>query len=138
MGKRLEILQELQTALTEISLVNGYQTNIGSNVVYWHDTEFEYGESALEFRDTIEETVQVNRPYEKMLAIEISSVSLTAISLVESSKILEDLEKVVNKFKVQDGRVLILGNEKTVETKGKKYIRIKLKIKIQYRELLEL
>jgi len=138
MSKRLEILQDLEAALKEISLVNNYQTNIGNNVVYWHDTDFEYGESVLEFRDTLEETSQVNYPYEKLLAVEISVINSTNTSLVESSQILEDLEKAVNKFKVQDGRVLMLSNEKMLETKGKKNIRIKLKIKIQYRELLEL
>lgn len=138
MGKRLEILQDLQAALTEISLVNNYQTDIGSNVVYWQDTDFEYGESVLEFRDTVEETVQVNYPYEKLLTVEISVINSTNTSLLQASRILEDLEKAVNKFKVQDGRVLMLSNEKMLETKGKKNIRIKLKIKIQYRELLEL
>lgn len=138
MGKRLEILQDLQAALTEISLVNNYQTDIGSNVVYWQDTDFEYGESVLEFRDTVEETVQVNHPYEKLLTVEISVINSTNTSLLQASRILEDLEKAVNKFKVQDGRVLMLSNEKMLETKGKKNIRIKLKIKIQYRELLEL
>lgn len=138
MGKRLEILQDLQAALTEISLVNNYQTDIGSNVVYWQDTDFEYGESVLEFRDTVEETVKVNYPYEKLLTVEISVINSTNTSLLQASRILEDLEKAVNKFKVQDGRVLMLSNEKMLETKGKKNIRIKLKIKIQYRELLEL
>lgn len=138
MGKRLEILQNLQTALSEISLANNYQTNIGSNVVYWHDTDFEYGESALEFRDTLEETSQINYPYEKLLTVEISFISSTNTSLLQSSQVLEDLEKALNKFKVQDGRVLMINNEKNLDTKGKKNIKIKLNLKIQYRELLEL
>lgn len=136
MGKRLEILENLQAALVTVRSVNGYQTEIGSNVVYWHDTDFEYGESVLEFRDTLEEVSQINYPYEKTLTVEICAIQSTENTLTVSSQILEDLEKLINRFTVQHGKATIVSNEKTTETKGKKNLKVKIKLKIQYREFL--
>jgi hypothetical protein len=136
MGKRLEILLALQADLMAIRTANGYQTEIGSNVVYWHDTDFEYGESVLEFRDTIEEMFQTNHPYEKTLTVELSAIQSTDNPLTVSSQVLEDLEKVIDRFTVQGGRATIVSNEKTTETKGKKNLKIKVKVKIIYREIL--
>jgi len=138
-SKRLKILEDLQNALTAITVANGCQTNIGSNVVYWQDTDFEYGESVLSFRDTIEDISQNNYPYEKTLTVEICVIQQNVDSdlLLISSKILKDLEGSVNKFRVASGKANIMNTEKIVETKGKKTLKIKAKVKIEYRDFLE-
>ena len=138
-SKRLKILEDLQNALTAITLVNSYLTNIGNNVVYWQDTDFEYGESVLSFRDTIEDISQNNYPYEKTLTVEICVIQQNVDSdlLLISSKILKDLEGAINKFGVASGKANITSTEKMVETKGKKTLKIKAKVKIEYRDFLE-
>lgn len=138
-SKRLKILEDLQNALTAITIANGCQTNIGNNVVYWQDTDFEYGESVLSFRDTIEDISQNNYPYEKTLTVEICVIQQNVDSdlLLISGKILKDLEGAINKFQVASGKANIINTEKIVETKGKKTLKIKAKVKIEYRDFLE-
>lgn len=138
-SKRLKILEDLQNALTAITLANSYLTNIGNKVVYWQDTDFEYGESVLSFRDTIEDISQNNYPYEKTLTVEICVIQQNVDSdlLLISSKILKDLEGAINKFGVASGKANIINTEKIVETKGKKTLKIKAKVKIEYRDFLE-
>lgn len=138
-SKRLEILEDLQSRLKNITVANNYLTNIGNNVVYWQDTDFEYGESVLVFKDTVEEVLQINYPYEKVLCVEIAVYwqNVDNSLLVVSSQILKDLENCLDRFLVLRGHVNIISNEKIVETKGKKTLQIKVKVKIQYRDFLE-
>jgi hypothetical protein len=138
-SKRLKILEDLQDALKAITFANGHLTNIGNNVVYWQDTDFEYGESALVFRDTIEDISQNNYPYEKTLIVEICAIQQNAEDalLLVSSKILKDLEKAIDTFEIDLGKARITNTEKFVETKGKKTLKIKVKVKIEYRDFLE-
>lgn len=138
-SKRLEILEDLQSRLKNITVANNYLTNIGENVVYWQDTDFEYGESVLAFKDTVEEVFQVNYPYEKVLSVEIAVYWQIVDDnlLTVSSQILKDLENCLDKFLVVRGNANIVNNEKIVETKGKKTLQIKVKLKIQYRDFLE-
>lgn len=138
-SKRLKILEDLQDALKAITLANSYLTNIGNNVVYWQDTDFEYGESALVFRDTIEDISQNNYPYEKTLVVEICAIQQNAEDalLLVSSKILKDLEKAIDTFEIDRGKARITNTEKFVETKGKKTLKIKVRLKIEYRDFLE-
>jgi len=138
-SKRLEILEDLQSRLKNITVANNYLTNIGKNVVYWQDTDFEYGESVLAFKDTVEEVLQVNYPYEKVLCVEIAVYWQIVDDnlLTVSSQILKDLENCLDKFLVLRGNANMVNNEKIVETKGKKTLQIKVKLKIQYRDFLE-
>jgi len=138
-SKRFQILEDLQARLKSITLANGYLTNIGNNVVYWQDTDFEYGESALVFRDTVEDISQNNYLYEKTLVVEICAIQQNAEDalLLVSSKILRDLEKAIDTFEIDWGKARITNTEKFVETKGKKTLKIKVKLKIEYREFLE-
>lgn len=138
-SKRLEILEDLQSRLKNITVANNYLTNIGENVVYWQDTDFEYGESVLAFKDTVEEVFQVNYSYEKVLSVEIAVYWQIVDDnlLTVSSQILKDLENCLDKFLVVRGNANIVNNEKIVETKGKKTLQIKVKLKIQYRDFLE-
>jgi len=138
-SKRLEILEDLQSRLKNITVANNYLTNIGKNVVYWQDTDFEYGESVLAFKDTVEEVLQVNYPYEKVLCVEIAVYWQIVDDnlLTVSSQILKDLENCLDKFLVLRGNANMFNNEKIVETKGKKTLQIKVKLKIQYRDFLE-
>lgn len=138
-SKRLKILEDLQDALKAITLANSYLTNIGNNVVYWQDTDVEYGESVLIFRDTIEDISQNNYPYEKTLALEICAIQQNAEDalLLVSSKILRDLEKAIDTFEIDCGKARITNTEKFVETKGKKTLKIKVRLKIEYRDFLE-
>lgn len=138
-SKRLKILEDLQAKLKSITSANSYLTNIGNNVIYWQDTDFEYGESALVFRDTIEDISQNNYPYEKTLIVEICAIQQNAEDalLLVSSKILKDLEKAIDTFEIEWGKARITNTEKFVETKGKKTVKIKVKLKIEYRDFLE-
>lgn len=134
MGARRQILENLQAKLEEIRLGNGYLTDIGQSVRYWQDTDIEYGETALEFRDTIEDLGLQNIPYEKSLMVEISAYQASEDLLTASSDILEDIEKCLGDFTVEGGIAKILNNQKTTETKGKKTLKIKVTLRIQYRE----
>ena len=138
-SKRLKILEDLQAKLKSITSANSYLTNIGNNVVYWQDTDFEYGESALVFRDTVEDISQNNYPYEKSLIVEICAIQQNAEDalLVISSKILKDVEKAIDTFEIDLGKARITNTEKFVETKGKKTLKIKVRLKIEYRDFLE-
>jgi|LakMenE07Oct09ns_1017277.scaffolds.fasta_scaffold03441_3 hypothetical protein len=138
-SKRLVILENLQTALRTIKVVNGFLTNIGNNVVYWQDTDFEYGLSVLNFKDTIEDISQDNYPYQKTLTVEICVIEQNVEEnlLLISSKILKDLEKTIDRFQIDSGKANIINTEKIFETKGKKALKIKVILKITYRDFLE-
>jgi hypothetical protein len=136
MPKRKEILEDIANLLATIKPVNLYQTNIGDNVVYWQDTDVEFSTNLVEYRDPYEEVKSVNLPLEKTLTVLISVIQVTESVFTVGCQILEDLEKAFAEFTVKEGKLFIKSNEKTVETKGKKSIKVTVKLEIMYREEL--
>ncbi len=133
--KRLSILGIIQDKLQSITVANGYNTDIGNRVFYWQDLDFEYGETgAISFKDAFEETISNNTIYDKQLSIDVEAIKFTENALEDSCLILEDLINSLLKFKEIYAKLEIKVNEKKIETKGKKAIRIKLTNLIMYRE----
>lgn len=122
---RQNFLLDLQAALENL---NGFE------VFYWHDLDLQFEKNAIDFRDYFEEIKRVNRDEQKILSVKVSALIFTEDILVQGSAILQDLENAIAGITVTNGEVSLESNEKFVETKGKKSIKITVKCKVSYRE----
>jgi hypothetical protein len=136
MGRRLDILQAVETRLQTIQTSNGYQTNLGSRVFYWHDLPHEYGETgAVTFRDVEEELIEVNTWHECCLHLEIEAIAFVD-GLVETEKLVSDLRTMLKGDRTWGRLALktkLIKIAKTLETEGKTAARVVAEVDIVFR-----
>jgi hypothetical protein len=123
---RQEFLLDLQTALLEVFP--------SFEVFYWHDLDWEFEKNSIDFRDTFEEVKRVNKRNQKLLSVKVSTLFFTEDILTQGSEILQQLENAIVGITVVNGEVSLESNEKFVETKGKKSIKITVNCKVSYQE----
>lgn len=134
--KRHEILVAIGDRLREITIPNGYHTDIGVYTAYWVTDLTEYGSSAVTWRDPEEETIVNNRFHDNSLSVELEAIVFTTIPLLDGCLLLADLIKAVGVDPTWGGLAIktdIAGNEKTVETSGQTAVRVILNLQILYR-----
>jgi uncharacterized membrane protein len=138
---RIEILTQLEEQLATITAANGYLTDLGDRVFYWHDLPFEYGEEgAISFRDLEEETTLNNKFYENSLLIEVEAIAFSSEPMVDGCNLLDDLLKATVRSRWLDDVISIrtTGNSKDIETKGQTCLRVVVNLSINYRVLATL
>lgn len=135
--KRAAILAEVEKKLKTIRTANGFNTDVGNRVFYWHDLDFEYGEvGAIAFKDPIEQMEFVNLSYQQLLLLEVSAIIFTQNPFTDGDLLLEDLINCL-KDEIWEGhamRTILSKNTKTIETKGRMAIKVTLEAKVIYRE----
>lgn len=134
-SKRLAIVSGVGEALEKITIDNGFNTDLGLRVFYWQDLDFQYKETgAINFKDLYEEMADQNIPYQHELYFEVEAIKFSDNWLEDSHLLLQDLIKAININFSGALRTSLISNEKTIETKGEKAIRVSLKFKVKYRE----
>lgn len=125
------LLDEIGTTLAQITVLNGYQTNVGSKVVYWQDLPFDYGEvGAVTYRDPEVSSTLVNRQSQNEVRIEIEAIATTANPKATSCAIIEDIYKAVRGDETWNGLSIWTRPTETesilkdIETQGKTAVRV--------------
>lgn len=93
---RQQILTAIKTRLQTITVANGYETDIGSNVNVWHTTDFQETElPAIDLRDPAEEVETRGGNHICTLSIEIEAKVSGTTSDVSMRDIIADIIKAV-------------------------------------------
>ena len=93
---RQSILNAIKTRLQSITVVNGYETDIGSNVNMWHTTDFQETElPAIDLRDPAEEVETRGGNHICTLTIEIEAKVSGSASDITMRDIIADIIKAV-------------------------------------------
>lgn len=134
---RAAILTAIQSQLTTITIANGYNTDLGARVFYWHDLPFEYGEQgALSIRDTETLIAEVNQRFHHEITIELEAVAFTDDPLMTGCNMLSDLIRCIGidpTWGRQATQTQPTRTETIVETQGKTAIRVLLAMTVSYR-----
>jgi hypothetical protein len=135
--KRLDILNAIETRLTQITTNNGYFTDIGNSVDYWSDLPWEYGEvGAVSFNDAEEESNLVGSEEEHNLTVEIEALSFTNDPKTMGVQLLADIKRAIGTDPTWSGLALttkVIANNKNVQTQGQAAVRISVTLAIVYR-----
>jgi hypothetical protein len=134
---RLQILDAIETRLTQITTINGYFTDIGNLTDYWSDLPWEYGEvGAVSFNDAEEESIDVGSEQEHRLTIEIEALSFTNDPKTVGVQLLADIKRAIGIDPTWGELALktaIVANNKNVQTQGRTVVRIAATLEIVYR-----
>lgn len=150
MTKIAQILENVEAALRQITVANGYKTDIGNHVFYWQDIGFEYGElGAVAYQDTTSWIEQKNSSYEhhqrlELLAIayvnhEADPAAFNALIRAKADDLRSDLFQCVrsnqswNRLVFNTQPVPDQSTSHLVETGGQTAIRYGIEIEISYR-----
>ncbi len=135
--KRLDILNAIEAGLNQITIVNGYSSDIGNNVNYWSDLPWEFGEvGGITFQDPEEETIEVGLLHEHSLSIEIEAIAFTDNPKVKGIELLNDIKTAIALDLTWGGlalRTVLGGNDKNIQTSGQTAVRIYVQIEVVYR-----
>lgn len=131
--KRQQIMTAVGTRLGTITLANGYVTNLGTNVSYWHDLPLEYAQEALVYRDESQDYSQANRVQDCLLHVELEAVVLGA---TRAGDALSDLIRAIGVDATWGGLAVstqLVRDEIAVETDGREVAQVLLQFDIAYR-----
>lgn len=134
MHPRQAILDTLTTALANISVANGYQTDF-NGVLVWDNVPAEYSQNGIYIKDTREKYEKHGNKYTSTLRVEVIAIvietpSLTAAKLGNIA--LADLIKAVCSVSHPGVFVNLADSHKWVETKGKTACEVELNIYVKY------
>jgi hypothetical protein len=140
MSRKL-ILEDLLTQLETITVLNGYNTDIGLNADYWSVYDDQYnGPSTVTFCDREEDTEKVNKLYNQVLHIEITAIaySSAANKLTDGCNLLDDLKKAIILSRWSDYALIVrpVSNTKAIEGKGKQAVQVAFNVDVEYREAI--
>lgn len=135
--KTLEILTKIGERLEEITIANGYATDLGEKVEYFRDLESEYDNSILTFRDADTEVFSPkNSFHEAVMPVEIEAIIFGENVLDLGCLAIADILLAVAVDPTWDGKAIdtsLKERFKSVETKGKKAVRVGVTIEVIYR-----
>lgn len=135
--KTLEILTNIGERLGEIAVANGYFTDLGQKVEYFDDLDTEYSKTSLTFRDADAELFSLKNPYhEGVMPVEIEGIIFGENVLELGCQAIADILKAVAVDPTWSGKAIdtnLRERFKSVETKGKKAVRVGVTIEVVYR-----
>lgn len=132
--KRQQIVDKIAELLARITIVNGFNTDLGLSLAYWQDYASEYGEPILIYRDLEEETQEKGEDHENALQIEIEGRKPELP--IEPNKILEDIIRAIGHDPTLGGLALKVfppSSQTMVETEGKVVSRVMVNFTVVYR-----
>jgi len=135
--KRLAIITTIINKLATITQINGYHTNLGNNIFYFRDLDYEYGETgAISIIDSEEYSNDINLNKTKQLNLSIEAIAFSENTLLDSHNMLEDLENALSDESVGGLAIkaTIESSEKSIQTAGKTAIKITLNYQIIYKD----
>lgn len=136
--KILGILQAIAARLEEITVENGYSTDLGQAVSYFRDIDAEYGaEPVLTFRDEDNILFETENVYhEATLPIEIEAIAFGEDVLTLGVEMFADIVRAIGVDSTWGGlalKTILVSSYKSVETKGQRAVRVGVSIEIVYR-----
>jgi len=95
-NKWQKIITAILSKLRTISVANGYETNVGSNVFEWRDNPLEESEMpGIILRDTFPEEIITVGAHEHTLLIELFIFTKGADAVAQARTIIADINKVM-------------------------------------------
>lgn len=135
--KTLDILTLIGTRLEGITIANGYLTDLGERVEYFDDLDSEYSKASLTFRDADTELFGLKSTYhEGVMPVEIEAIVFGENVLQLGCHAIADILNAVAVDPTWSGKAIdtnLKERFKSVETKGKKAIRVGVTIEVVYR-----
>lgn len=145
-----KILANIESALSQVTVDNGYETDIGLNVFYWQSIGFEFGiQQGVSFQDTSSLIEQLNTSYEHSQVVQIIAVSFVEHEPENSEfnikvrdqadRLRSDLFRVVRENESWGSLAFNTAPSSAdstsliVETEGQTAIRFLIEIEIKYR-----
>ena len=126
-NKRQQIMDAVKARLQNITVANGYMTNLGNNVYEWKETAFAENEMpGIDYRDALCERFSsvLNRfRWRLSVGIEIATQNSTAVSDVR--KMIADVYKVIGTDDTWGGLAIITEQPESDEmrvTKEERFI----------------
>lgn len=134
--KRQDIMVRVGDRMAEIAIANGYFTEIGLNIFYWHDLPLEYGKAGLVYRDVEEETTQFGRTHDNTLHVEVEGLLFTDDPGLGGNMMLGDIIRAIGIDLTWGGLAYdsrLNKNSTAVETDGQSVVRVLVEFDILYR-----
>jgi hypothetical protein len=134
--KKLQILEEIENTLANITVTNNYATDIGVKLEYWATNDTEYETESLTFRDEEEEVSQQNELHEHYLKVEIEAIAFSNDPKSKGCYLLADILKAVGSNLNWGGNAIDtkLGvNSKAIATVGRTAVKVTVEIEVLYR-----
>lgn len=133
---RKQIMAQVGVRLADITIANGYITDLGQRVSYFRDLPVEYQADELTYRDSSEESQEVGSKHHQMLMVELEAIASTTTPGETANDMLADLQRLTGLNRNWGGLAIIThlrGNETEAETDGQQVVRVQQMIEIQYR-----
>lgn len=143
------ILTNIEFALSQVTVENGYLTDMGNSVFYWQSIGFEYGiKEGVSYQDVVSSIEQLNNSYEHVQTVQLMAVSFVEheIDSIEfnmkvrdqADRMRSDLFRVIRENESWGGLAFNTApapetTSLTVETEGQTAIRFSIEIEIKYR-----
>jgi hypothetical protein len=131
---RQSIIEQIETALANIKITNGYSTDF-NGVLVWDNLPTEYGENAIYLKDTREKYEKQGNKYTCTLRIEIIAIVIETGSdtaAVLGNLALADLIKAVCAVSYRGAFINLANAEKWIETKGRTACEVELNLDVKY------
>ena len=136
---RLEILNQIEAKVSEISKANGYLTDIGKHCEYWATTETEYEQGRITFRDEECEVIKQGCDHEHRLTVEIEAIAFSSDPKTTGCNLLSDIYRAVGSNTDWGGNAestLLVRDEKAIATEGGTAVKVLVEVEILYRSEL--
>ncbi len=130
---RQQIIDEISSLLSRITIVNGFHSDLGEVLSYWQDYPNQYGTNILVYQDTEESASEQGEDWVNTLQVEIEG---RVSDSIEPVKILEDIYSAIGHDPTLGGKcikILPPSNQVLVETEGRVVSRAIVILGILYR-----
>ncbi len=135
--KTLEILTKIGERLAGITIANGYSTDLGEVVTYFEDIDSEYNKEGFNYRDVDNEFFALKNNYhEAVMPVEIDAILFGENVLELGCRATSDILRAIAIDPTWAGCAIdtvLKERFKSIETKGRKAIKVGVTIDIVYR-----
>jgi hypothetical protein len=108
-SRRQRIVDQIKTLLATVSVVNGFKTEVGSNVFEWKGTDFQETEiPGIDVRDPGEEVATKGGNHYYTLTIEIEAKVSASSTTKEGREVLADIQTLLGSNQNLGGLVYIV------------------------------
>jgi hypothetical protein len=131
---RQSIIEQIETALNNININNGYSTDF-NGVLVWDNLPTEYSQNAIYLKDTREKYEKQGNKYTCTLRIEVIAIVVetqVTTAAVLGNLALADLIKAVRAVSYPGAFINLANAEKWIETKGKTACEVELNLDVKY------
>lgn len=134
--KRIAMMEALGSLLSTIKVDNGFNTDLGNNLLYWQDYATDYEVDALIYRDVLENITDSNSNHDYVLQVEIEAHAFSETPGLTANRVIQDITRAIGSnitFSGKGSKINLTGNETEVETDSKTACKVLVKLEITYR-----